>query len=158
VTFTTIIASNRNSTFGGCAEVLFPSLVPRLSPRMVTTKSKEWRGRAWYPFTRYHGTNVTDILISKFRRHSRADCPFSYSTLVRVTSFGLLKRKESPGHAVDGARQFVGSNFHHRRVWNEWLPVSPGNLLRCRRHQYNLLSIDLSLPQKLACSSCDVTD
>jgi len=58
------------------------------------------------------------------------------------------------------------------RVWNKqvafctymyiklyrypWLPVSPGILLRCRCHQYNLISIDISLPQKSACSSCDV--
>ena len=36
-------------------------------------------------------------------------------------------------------------------------PVSPGNFLHCRRHQYSL-SIDLSLQQKSSCSSCDVTD
>ena len=39
-----------------------------------------------------------------------------------------------------------------------WLPVSPGNFLLCRRHQYNLLSTNLLLPQKLARSSCDVID
>jgi len=32
------------------------------------------------------------------------------------------------------------------------------NFLRCRRHRYNLLSIDLSLPQKSARSSRDVMD
>jgi len=37
-----------------------------------------------------------------------------------------------------------------------WLPVSPGNFLRCHHHCYYLLSIDLSLPQKSAHSSCDV--
>ena len=39
-----------------------------------------------------------------------------------------------------------------------WLPVSPGKILCRRHHQYtrNLLSINLSLPQKLADSSCDV--
>ena len=39
-----------------------------------------------------------------------------------------------------------------------WLPVIPGNFLRCRCNRYNLLSIDLLLPQKSAHSSCDLTD
>jgi len=56
------------------------SLVPRLSPRTTTMKSKEG-----YPFARdANGTNVTDISIGKFRRHSRADRPFSYSVYLRV--------------------------------------------------------------------------
>jgi len=95
------------------------SLVPRLSsPCTTMTKSKE--GETLVPFHMwYHRTNVTDISICKFRRHSCADRPFSYSVFLRVTSLGQLKWKERPGYAVDGACQFVGTKFHHRRVWNE---------------------------------------
>ena len=42
--------------------------------------------------------------------------------------------------------------------WYPWLSVSPGNLLCCRRYQYNLLYINLSLSQKSAHTTCDVTD
>jgi len=39
-----------------------------------------------------------------------------------------------------------------------WLPVLPGKFHRCRRRQCNLLCVDLLLPQRLVCSSCDLTD
>jgi len=37
------------------------------------------------------------------------------SVFLKVTSLGLLKWKERPGYAVDGTRQFMGTNFHHQR-------------------------------------------
>ena len=71
------------------------SLIPRLSPRTIT-KSKE--GESVVPFQMwFHRTNVVDISMGKFRCHSRADCPFSYSVFLRVISLGLLKQKERPG-------------------------------------------------------------
>ena len=36
-------------------------------------------------------------------------CGFVWSGV--VTSVGLLKRKERPGYAIDGARQFVGTSL-----------------------------------------------
>jgi len=111
--------------------------------------------------------------IGKFRRHSLADCSFSYFVVLKVSSLGLLKGKESPGYAVDGTHQFGGISFVSRESGTTklcsvltyielyqypWLPVSSGNFLHCHCHQYNLLSIDLSLPQKSAHSSCDVAD
>ena len=93
------------------------SLVPRLSPRMTTMNSKE--GESLVPFRTWcNGTNVMDISIGKFRRHSRADRPFSYSVYLRVWCLGPLKQNGRPGYAVDDARQFVGTTFCHRRVRN----------------------------------------
>ena len=89
---------------------LLTSLVPRLSPHTTTTKSKE--GESLVPFQMLcHGTNIMDMSIGKFRRHSLADCLFSYSVFLKVSSLGLLKRKESPGYAVDGTYQFGGISF-----------------------------------------------
>jgi len=79
--------------------------------------------------------------------------------------------KERPGYAVEGAHQLMGTDAHPRQSgtsklyfvastelhWHPGLPVSPDSLLRCHCHRYNLLFIDLSLPQKSALSS-DVTD
>ena len=94
------------------------SLVHRLFPHMTTMNSKERESLVTFQ-TWCNGTNVMDISIGKFRRHSLADCPFSYSLYLRVWSLGPLKRKGRPGYAVDGARQFAGTNFCHRRVRNE---------------------------------------
>ena len=63
------------------------SLVPRLSPRTTMTNSKEeGESLAWYPFARDATEQASRIYISigKFRRHSRADRPFSYSVYLRV--------------------------------------------------------------------------
>ena len=94
---------------------------PGSPPHMTTMNSKEGQGGdPVVPFRTWcNGTNVTDISVGKFRRHSCADHPFSYSVYLRVWSLGPLKRKERLGYAVDGARQFAGTNFCNRRVKNE---------------------------------------
>ena len=105
-------AGTHKYTYFYCSGSILLSLVPRLSTHTTTTKSKE--GESLVAFhTWCHGTNVTDISIGKFRHHSCADHPFSY---LRVKSLGQLKQKERPGYAVDGARQFAGTNFHHRSL------------------------------------------
>ena len=103
-----------------------PHLTPSLhlasfpgSPPRATTENKE-EGESLVPFRTWcNGTNVTDISIGKFRRHSRADRPFSYSVYLRVWSLGPLKRKGRPDYAMDDAHQFAGTNFCHRRVRNK---------------------------------------
>ena len=54
-------------------------------------------------------------------------------------------------------RQFGISKLHFVAYIELYRPL-PGNFIHCRHPRYNLLLIDLSLPQKLARSSCDVAD
>ena len=67
--------------------------------------------------------NVADISIGKFRLHSCADHLFSYmhSVFLSYKSWPeLLKQKKVQAmQYIDGTCQFVGTNFHHQRVWNE---------------------------------------
>ena len=70
----------------------------------------------------------------------------SVQLLCTFTSLGLLKWKERPGYAVDGARQLMGTIFITGESGMSSLDPRPN------------LSIDILLPQKFARSGCDIAD